>query len=95
MFVGSYVQKNKMKETNKKEEKEIDYWKLAGIISIFLVVGLIAGSMICNEKKVSTPIGEIDSLSLEQFKSIIPPGEDILAINIHTNKETILQGGIK
>jgi len=84
-----------MKKEKKVRKKETNYWKIYAIILTIMVVVLIAGSFICNDETVSTPIGEIDSLALEQFKSIIPPGEDILVVNIQNGEEMILQGGIE
>jgi len=84
-----------MTKENKVKKKETDYWKIAAITLVFIAVGLIASSLICNEEAISTPIGEIDSLALEQFKDIIQPGEDILVVNIQNGEEMILQGGME
>ncbi len=51
-------------------EKEVDYWKVTGIILIFFVVLLLGKSLICNEQKIPTQIGEIDSQTLEQIKNL-------------------------
>ncbi len=75
-------------------EKEVDYWKLTGIILIFFVVLLLGKSLICNEQKIPTQIGEIDSQTLEQIKNLTSQYEYVLVINIDTNERMLLKGEV-
>ncbi len=75
-------------------EKEVDYWKLTGIILIFVVVLLLGKSLICNEQKIPTQIGEIDSQTLDQIKNLTSQYEYVLVVNIDTNERMLLKGEV-
>ncbi len=78
----------------KKEKREINYWKLTGIILIFIVVLLLGKSLICNEQKIPTQIGKIDTLALEQIKNLTTQYEYVLVVNIDTNERMLLKGEV-
>ena len=75
-------------------EKEVDYRKVASIILIFFVVLFLAQSLICNEQKTPTQIGEIDSQTLEQIKNLTTQYEYVLVVNIDTNERMLLKGEV-